>query len=148
MCTTALTRSWMSSYLSQGAMSRFISSRRERQRRCRSQIDNRHASGRRRPARPHGASWRSLETFTRSRTTLDPLVLMRSENRLQRWAVRAIAAFLAVYMLGMAGVPTFVPYVAVLLAVIVDGVRLALQTRVVGSKLESDSKRGGRETIH
>ena len=33
MCTTALTRSWMSSYLSQGAMSRFISSRRERQRR-------------------------------------------------------------------------------------------------------------------
>ena len=73
---------------------------------------------------------------------------MRSENRLQRWAVRAIAGFLAVYMLGMAGVPTFVPYVAVLLAVIVDGVRLALQTRVAGSKLESDSKRGGRETIH
>jgi len=73
---------------------------------------------------------------------------MRSENRLHRWAVRAIAAFLAVYMLGIAGVPTFVPYVAVLFAVIVDGVRLALQARVVGSKPESDSKRGGRETIH
>jgi hypothetical protein len=75
-------------------------------------------------------------------TTLGPVVLRRSENRLTRWAVRTIAAFLAVYMLGMAGVPTLVPYLAVLLAVIVDGVRLAVQTP------PSKQKDDRAETIH
>ena len=73
---------------------------------------------------------------------------MRSENRLRHWAVRAIAALLAVYMLGLAGVPTLVPYVTVVIAVIVDGVRLALQRRTVKPTDFSEWKRGGRETIH
>jgi len=76
------------------------------------------------------------------------MVLRRSENRLPRWAIRATAAFLVVYLLGMAGVPTLVPYLAVLLAVIVDGVRLAVQARGVGSESESNQKHGRRETIH
>jgi hypothetical protein len=38
-----------------------------------------------------------------------------------------------VYLLGLAGVPTFIPYVAALLTVIMDGVRTArLGTRVRG----------------
>jgi len=48
-------------------------------------------------------------------------------------------------MLGSAGVPTQVPYVAVLIAVIVDGVRLVLQGRGNESTPGSDPK---RETIH
>ena len=39
----------------------------------------------------------------------------------------SIAAFLAVYMLGAAGIPTFVLYMAVLLAVIADGKRSMFQ---------------------
>jgi hypothetical protein len=66
---------------------------------------------------------------------------------LQRWAIRAIAAFLAVYMLGVAGVPTLVPYLAVLFAVIVDAVRLLAQERRT-SVSESKQKQGRRETIH
>ena len=34
----------------------------------------------------------------------------------------------AVYLLGVAGVPTFIPYVAALLTVVVDGVRTAKLT--------------------
>jgi len=78
---------------------------------------------------------------------LDPVVLRRSERRFQRWAIRAIAAFLAVYMLGTAGIPTLVPYLAVLLAVIVDGGRLIVQRRR-DSDSESNQKHGRRETIH
>ena len=80
--------------------------------------------------------------------TLNSVVLRRSENRFRRWAIRATAAFLAVYMLGIAGVPTLVPYLAVLLAVIVDAVRLAVQARGFGSESESNQKHGRRETIH
>jgi len=56
--------------------------------------------------------YRSPKRIVRSldRLHLDPVVLRRSENRFQRWAIRAIAAFLAVYMLGTAGIPTLVPY--------------------------------------
>jgi len=54
-------------------------------------------------------------------TTL--VALSRSENRLSRWAVRALAAFLAVYMLGLAGIPTFIPYLTALLVVVIDGLR-------------------------
>jgi len=49
-------------------------------------------------------------------------------------------------MLGLAGVPTLVPYLAVLLAVIVDALRMAMQGRPAESKSESDHDR--RETIH
>jgi O-antigen ligase len=72
------------------------------------------------------------------------MVLTRSsENRLQRWASRAIAAFLAVWLLGSFGVPTFIPYIAVVIAVVVDGVRLALRRRD-GVKPTHDRT----ETIH
>jgi len=49
-----------------------------------------------------------------------------SRGALQRWAARAIAAFLVVYLLGAFGVPTFVPYLAVVIAVVVDAVRLLI----------------------
>ena len=50
-----------------------------------------------------------------------------SHGRFQAWAIRAIAGFLIVYMLGAFGVPTQVPYIAVLLAVVVDGARLLMR---------------------
>jgi len=74
------------------------------------------------------------------------VVLNRSDSRLQRWAVRAIAGFLVVYMLGAFGVPTLVPYLAVIIAVVVDAVRLAMQGRVTASAGRRDQP--PRETIH
>jgi len=50
------------------------------------------------------------------------------------WAGRAILLMGAVYLLGLAGVPTFIPYVAALLTVILDGIRTArraVRARVV-----------------
>ena len=49
-----------------------------------------------------------------------------SHGRLQAWAIRAIAAFLVVYMLGALGVPTLIPYMAAIIAVVGDGLRLAV----------------------
>jgi len=46
-----------------------------------------------------------------------------------RWAARSVAAFLIVYLLGAFGVPTFVPYLAVALVVVIDGVRSAVVAR-------------------
>jgi hypothetical protein len=57
------------------------------------------------------------------------VALSRSDSRLQRWAVRAIAGFLIVYLLGAFGVPTLVPYLAVIIAVALDAVRLAIRRR-------------------
>ena len=48
-----------------------------------------------------------------------------SHGRLQGWAIRAIAGFLVVYMLGAFGIPTLIPYVAMIIAVAIDGVRVA-----------------------
>jgi hypothetical protein len=47
-----------------------------------------------------------------------------SHGRLQAWAVRAVAAFLVVYMLGAFGVPTLIPYLAAIIAVAIDAVRV------------------------
>ena len=74
------------------------------------------------------------------------MALSRSASgALQRWAVRAIAAFLVVYMLGAFGVPTFVPYLAVVLAVVVDAVR-----SFIGSRTSTRQPRpfNRNETIH
>ena len=57
------------------------------------------------------------------------MALSRSDSRLQRWAVRAIAGFLIVYLLGAFGIPTLVPYLAVIIAVALDAVRLAIRRR-------------------
>jgi hypothetical protein len=69
-----------------------------------------------------------------------------SENHFRRWAIRAIAAFLVVYMLGSFGIPTLVFYVAVMLAVTVDGLRLAMQRR--RPETDTDRKQSRTETIH
>jgi hypothetical protein len=50
-----------------------------------------------------------------------------SHGRLQAWAIRAIAAFLIVYLLGAFGVPTLIPYVAAVIAVVVDGARMIVR---------------------
>ena len=73
---------------------------------------------------------------------------MRTESRLRGWALRAIAAFLVVFILGSPGVPTQVLSIAAVIAVIIDGVRLVLQGRADESKSGSDQKRARRETIH
>ena len=75
------------------------------------------------------------------------MALSRSASgALQRWAVRAIAAFLVVYMLGAFGVPTFLPYLTVVLAVVVDGVRTFIGSRRPTQPLRPPFNRN--ETIH
>ena len=74
-------------------------------------------------------------------------MLSRSASgALRRWAVRAIAAFLAVYMLGAFGVPTLVPYMAVALAVAADGVRTLFARRAEAHRPPLSFNRN--ETIH
>lgn len=64
-----------------------------------------------------------------------------SHSRLQGWALRAVAAFLVVYMLGTFGIPTLIPYVAALIVAGVDGLRTLMPRNA--------SLSGGRkETIH
>jgi hypothetical protein len=63
-----------------------------------------------------------------------------SHGRFQAWAIRAIAGFLVVYILGAFGIPTQIPYIAVMIATFVDGLRLLMQRA---------PRHGGREeTIH
>ena len=45
--------------------------------------------------------------------------------RWRRWALRSVLAFGVVLVLGAAGVPTLIPYIAAILAVIVDAARVA-----------------------
>ena len=69
-----------------------------------------------------------------------------SHSRLQGWAIRAVAGFLVVYLLGSFGVPTLIPYVAVIIAVAIDGVRSATRR---DEKRPQDVPRTDRgETIH
>ena len=70
------------------------------------------------------------------------MTLSRSDSRVQRWAVRAIAAFLIVYLLGSFGIPTLVPYLAAVIAVVADAVRLAMSRRAAARDERP------RETIH
>jgi hypothetical protein len=74
------------------------------------------------------------------------VALSRSDSRLQRWAVRAIAGFLIVYLLGAFGVPTLVPYLAAIIAVVADGVRLAMRRREDDAAPRSNQR--PPETIH
>lgn len=75
------------------------------------------------------------------------MALSRSASgALRRWAARAIAAFLVVYMLGAFGVPTFVPYLAVALAVAADGLRTIFTRRTAGARPPLRFDRN--ETIH
>jgi len=75
------------------------------------------------------------------------VALSRSASgALRRWAVRAIAAFLVVYMLGAFGLPTFVAYLAVMLAVAVDGVRSLVTSRTARPRPPLPFDRN--ETVH
>ncbi len=75
------------------------------------------------------------------------MVLSRSSHgRVQGWAIRAIAAFLIVYLLGAFGVPTLIPYVAAIIAAVVDGVRLAAQRDATRPRDVRTTESG--ETIH
>lgn len=69
-----------------------------------------------------------------------------SHSRLQAWAIRAVAGFLVVYMLGAFGVPTLIPYVAMIIAVVIDGVRCARQRDAIRPRNVARTDRG--ETIH
>jgi hypothetical protein len=51
-------------------------------------------------------------------------------------------------MLGAVGIPTLVPYVAVLLAVIVDGLRLVMARAGAGGTMKENDRDGEQETIH
>jgi hypothetical protein len=94
----------------------------------------------------HAGQWRA-QAVSDPGEPLIAMVLSRSSgSRLRRWAMRAIGAFLVVYMLGAFGIPTFIPYVAVVLAVMVDGVRSWLQTRSTRPRRIPRTDRG--ETIH
>ncbi len=75
------------------------------------------------------------------------MVLSRSSHgRLQAWAGRAVAAFLIVYLLGAFGVPTQIPYIAAVLAVLVDGVRLIVGRDPPRPRDHARTDRG--KTIH
>ena len=41
------------------------------------------------------------------------------------WLLRTACVFFAVYLLGLAGVPTLVPYVTAAIVVLADGMRVA-----------------------
>ncbi len=69
-----------------------------------------------------------------------------SHGRLQAWTIRAVAGFLIVYLLGAFGVPTMIPYVAVIIAVVVDALRSARQPPASGPREYPKTDRG--ETIH
>jgi hypothetical protein len=50
-------------------------------------------------------------------------------GRWRWWALRAALAFGVVYALGVLGVPTFVPYLAVVFVVVLDAVNVARRRR-------------------
>jgi hypothetical protein len=76
------------------------------------------------------------------------MVLSLSDHPWRKWTLRAIAGFLIVYMLGAVGIPTLIPYLAVLRAASVDGLRLAM-TRLGGSgRVKGNDRDGDQETIH
>jgi hypothetical protein len=78
------------------------------------------------------------------------LALSVSERPWRKWVLRSMAAFLLVYMAGAFGFATLILYVAVLLAVVVDALRLAIQNRR-GNDVPPSSERKAhvrRETIH
>ena len=69
-----------------------------------------------------------------------------SHGRFQGWAIRAIAGFLVVYLLRSFGAPTLIPYMAVIIAVVIDGVRSAIRRNEPHSGNFARTDRG--ETIH
>jgi hypothetical protein len=73
------------------------------------------------------------------------MVLSLSDHPWRKWALRAIAGFLIVYMLGAVGIPTLIPYLAVLLAVSIDGLRLVIGG---GGMMKGNDRDGEQETIH
>ena len=75
------------------------------------------------------------------------MVLSLSDHPWRKWALRAIAGFLIVYMLGAVGIPTLIPYLAVLLAVSIDGLRLVMRLGG-GGMMKGNDGDGKQETIH
>ncbi len=75
------------------------------------------------------------------------MVLSLSDHPWRKWALRAIAGFLIVYMLGAVGIPTLIPYLAVLLAVSIDGLRLVMRLGG-GGMMKGNDRDGEHETIH
>jgi hypothetical protein len=73
-----------------------------------------------------------------------------SSSPFRLWAIRAVAAFLAVYMLGTFGIPTLIPYVAAMIAVALDGLRVARAQRPADSLsgVRREPVQSKRETIH
>jgi len=67
-----------------------------------------------------------------------------SRGVFRRWAARAIAALLIVYLLGAFGIPTFVPYLAVLIVVLIDGARSVLVAKSPPPPVPFERK----DTIH
>ena len=74
------------------------------------------------------------------------MALSLADRPWRQWTVRAVAAFLLVWMLGGLGMPRLV-YIVVLLAVALDGARVAIQNRPV-RPLRSVTKTHRGETIH
>jgi hypothetical protein len=70
-----------------------------------------------------------------------------SHGRFQAWAIRAIAGFMVVYMLGAFGVPTQIPYIAVLIAVLIDLGRLTVRRGEAPKRRDAPTTHRG-ETIH
>jgi len=75
------------------------------------------------------------------------MVLSLSDHPWRKWALRAIAGFLIVYMLGAVGIPTLIPYLAVLLAVSIDGLRLVMRLGG-GGMMKGNDGDDKQETIH
>jgi len=69
-----------------------------------------------------------------------------SHSRWQAWAIRAIAALLVVYMLGTFSVPTRIPYLVVVIAALVDGLRCVIAWAADRQRRARTTARG--ETIH
>jgi hypothetical protein len=76
------------------------------------------------------------------------MVLSLSDHPWRKWALRTIAGFLIVYMLGAVGIPTLIPYLAVSLAVSVDGLRLVMTRLGSGGAMKGNDRDAKHETIH
>ena len=74
------------------------------------------------------------------------MALSLADRPWRQWAVRAVAAFLLVWMLAGLGFPR-VAYIVVLVAVALDAVRVSVQNRPV-TPLRSTRKTDRGETIH
>lgn len=68
-----------------------------------------------------------------------------TRNALRWWCIRATCVFAAVYLLGVLGVATLIPYVTALLIVVGDAIRLSRRARVSAAEQGRRAALGGHD---